>query len=146
MASLKSTIAALVVAMACSAPASAHDGVHIDGAYARFLPGAKSGAVFMVIENHSTAEERLISVTTDVAEKAELHTSKIGADGMAQMPLIDGGIALRGGESHVLERGGDHLMIMGLTRKVVSGDVITLTLTFEHAGVVVVEVPVDNAR
>lgn len=146
MASLKFAIAAFALAMLSVVPALAHDGVHIDGAYARFLPGAKSGAVFMIIENHSTAEERLISVSTDVAEKAELHTSMIGADGMAQMPPIEGGITLPGGESHALDRGGDHVMIMGLTRKVVDGDTITLTLTFEHAGVIIVEVPVDNAR
>lgn len=146
MAPLRSIIAALALANMSPVAAAAHDGVHIDGAYARFLPGAKSGAVFMTIENHSTADERLIAVATDVAEKADLHTSTISADGLAQMPPVDGGIAIPGGESHALERGGDHLMLMGLTRKVAGGDMITLTLTFEHAGVVVLEVPVDNAR
>ncbi len=146
MAPLKSIIAALALASMSPVAAVAHDGVHIDGAYARFLPGAKSGAVFLTIENHSTAGERLIAVATDVAEKASLHTSTINADGMAQMPPIVGGIAIPGGASHDLERGGDHVMLMGLTRKVADGDMISLTLTFEHAGVVVVEVPVDNAR
>jgi copper(I)-binding protein len=43
-------------------------------------------------------------------------------------------------------RGGDHIMLMGLTRAFKDGDMIHLTLTFEHAGVVDVDVPVDNAR
>ena len=37
-------------------------------------------------------------------------------------------------------------MLMGLTRPLKQGDVITLTLTFEHEGAVQVEAPVDNAR
>lgn len=135
-----------VLACALAIPAFAHDGVHIDGAYARVMPGAKTGAVFMSIENHASVDERLVAVATDAAERAELHTHKAGEDGTMQMLKIEGGIPIPAGESHDLERGGDHVMLMGLTRAVKDGDTIAMTLTFEHAGEVTVDVPVDNAE
>ncbi|MCY1127066.1 copper chaperone PCu(A)C [Frigidibacter sp. RF13] len=139
--------AALAASLALFATAAlAHDGVHIDDPYARFLPGAKSGAAFFVIENHATVDDRLVAVTSDVAEKTELHTHKMDASGMMQMGPIEGGIAIAAGESHALERGADHVMMMMLTRVPKEGEVIHLTLTFEHAGDVTVEVPVDNHR
>lgn len=140
------THALAVLACALALPAFAHDGVHIDGAYARVMPGAKTGAVFMSIENHASVDEVLTAITTDAAERAELHSHKAGEGGTMQMLKIEGGIPIPAGESHDLERGGDHIMLMGLTRAVKDGDTISMTLTFEHAGEVTVDVPVDNAE
>ena len=136
-----------LAALACvlAFPALAHDGVHVDGAYARVMPGAKTGAVFMSIENHASTDERLVGITTDAAERAELHTHKAGADGMMQMLKVEDGIVIPAGLTHDLERGGDHIMLMGVTRALKDGDTITMTLTFEHADAVTVEIPVDNA-
>lgn len=141
---MKYALAALACALAI--PAFAHDGVHVDGAYARVMPGAKTGAVFMAIENHATSEEKLLAITTDAAERAELHTHKTGEDGVMQMLKIEDGIVIPAGQIHELARGGDHVMLMGLTRDLKDGDTIAMTLTFEHAGEMTVEVPVDNAE
>ena len=46
----------------------------------------------------------------------------------------------------MLARGGDHVMLMGLTGPLKDGDSFPLTLTFEHAGNVTVDVVVDSAR
>lgn len=140
------TLALAILAAAFAFPALAHDGVHIDGAYARVMPGAKTGAVFMAIENHATADDRLMAITTESAERAELHTHKAGADGMMQMLKVEGGITIPAGTTHDLARGGDHIMLMGLTSDLKDGDTIAMTLTFEHAGEMTVEVPVDNAE
>ena len=48
--------------------------------------------------------------------------------------------------SHALARGGDHVMLLGLTRQLNDGDTVALTLTFEKAGEVKVDVPVDLQR
>jgi hypothetical protein len=63
-----------------------------------------------------------------------------------QMMHVPEGFAIPAGGEHALARGGDHVMLMGLTREVADGDVINLTLVFEKAGEIVVEAPVDNAR
>ena len=73
-----------------------------------------------------------------------MHTHSQNADGVMTMPAVPEGFPITAGGELVLERGGDHVMLMGLTRALKDGDMINLTLTFEHAGDVVVDVPVDN--
>ena len=63
-----------------------------------------------------------------------------------RMRPVEGGLELRAGSVLLLNRGGPHVMFMGLTDPWEDGDVIPLTLVFEHAGEIEVEVPVDLAR
>ena len=37
-------------------------------------------------------------------------------------------------------------MLMGLTRRLKDGDLVAITLIFEKAGEITVEIPVDNSR
>lgn len=128
-------------------PAFAHDGVHIENAYARTMGGiGKSGAIFLEMTNHSDTDDRLLDVRTDAAQKAQLHAHKDDGNGVMKMLHVPEGFAIPALGGYDLKRGGDHVMLMGLTRELKDGDIITLTLVFEHAGEVVVEAPVDNAR
>jgi hypothetical protein len=131
-----------------AAPVAAHDGVHVENAYALTSgPGAMSGAVFFEIVNHSTTSgDRLIAVASDVAERVELHTHLIDANGVARMIEVEDGFAVAPGETHMLMRGGDHVMLMGLTRPLADGDTFELRLVFEREGEMVIEVPVDLNR
>ena len=128
-------------------PAFANEGVQVNDPYAitRGAIGA-TGAVFFTVENHASVEDRLLAVTTDVAEKVEMHTHSQTADGVMTMPAVPEGFPIAAGGELVLQRGGNHIMLMGLTRALKDGDVIDMTLTFEQAGDVVVAVPVDNAH
>jgi copper(I)-binding protein len=141
---LKSSLAALALALA--QPAFAADTITVKDAYARFLPGAKAGAAFMVIENSAPEDDHLINVVSDAAERVELHTHKAGEGGMMQMIHVPEGFAIPANGQHALARGGDHVMLMGPTQAFTTGDTLTLTLTFQNAGDVVIEVPVDNVR
>ena len=142
--------AAAALALMLAAPAFAQEhpeGLHIHDVYARSNGAVGgSGAVFFMIHNNTETDDRLIAVATDVAQKAELHTHVESADGVMQMVQIEGGIALPSGEMHELARGGDHVMLMGLTRALKDGDQFSLTLTFEKAGEVQIEATIDNAR
>ncbi|MFM2356855.1 MAG: hypothetical protein RLZZ528_2591, partial [Pseudomonadota bacterium] len=84
--------AAAAASLLLGSAALAHDGVHINDAYARILPGARSGAAFFEVENHQTEDDVLLSVSSPVSDKAELHTHIHGSDGMMQMRPIEGGI------------------------------------------------------
>jgi periplasmic copper chaperone A len=127
--------------------ASAADIVEIEEPYVRVSGvSAKSGAVFMTILNPSTQDDRLVSVTTDIAERAELHTHTEDANGVMRMGEVTEGFPIPATEAHALDRGGDHIMLLGLTRALKQGDMVTLTLTFEKSGDITVEVPVDNER
>lgn len=141
-------IQALIAAvLLCAAPAFAHQGVHIENPYARTSGGiGGTGGIFLEITNHADVDDRLIGVASDIADRVEMHTSTASAGGVMSMSAVPEGFPVPALQSHALKRGGDHIMLMGLHQKLKNGDVIQLTLTFEKAGEVKVDVPVDNAR
>lgn len=137
--------AAILISMAFAAPAFADVVIH--DAYVRTAgPTARTGAAFLEIVNETDQADRLIAAASDVAMKVELHTHIMTSDGVMQMRQVENGFAIAAGETHLLKRGGDHVMLMGLTRSLAQGDIVEVTLTFENAGDIVVEVPVDLER
>jgi periplasmic copper chaperone A len=141
---LQTAVAAFAALIAL--PAFAHDGVHIHNAYARVIGGiGASGAVFFEIENHQDVADRLIAVSSPIAEKAELH-SHLDQGGVMKMLHVQDGFIVPALGFLELARGGDHVMLMGLKAEVKNGDVIELTLTFEQAGEVQVQAVIDNNR
>jgi periplasmic copper chaperone A len=144
---MKSLLAALAVTLAMPMTAFAGDAVAIVDPYARVSgASATSGAAFMVIENHTDVDDRLIGAASDVAQRVELHTHIQDANGVMQMRQVEDGFVVPAHGAHALARGGDHVMFLGLTRSLSDGDLVTLTLTFEKAGEVVATVPVDLNR
>ena len=139
------TLFAALIAICLAGAATAHDGIHVENAYARVaMANAPTAAVFMNIVNHAPKADRLIAVESDVAGRAELHTHVMSADGMMQMLPVDGGLPIDAAGTRSLARGGDHVMLIGLTQPLAEGAQFTLTLTFENAGKLVVVVPVRN--
>jgi copper(I)-binding protein len=144
--SLKSTIFAASAAAFLAFPAFAQ-GIDVQDPYARSASAmATTGAAFMVITNTGGAADRLIGASSDVAEKVELHTHKEDANGVMRMIHVEEGFELPEGGEIVMERGGHHVMFMGLKEPMAQGDMIDLTLVFEQAGEVAVQVPVDLDR
>lgn len=138
--------ALIAAALFAASPALAAD-ITINDAYARSAsPAAKSGAAFMEIVNTGTEDDRLIAAASDAAAKVELHTHKDMGDGVMKMMEVEEGFPVPAGGNHVLERGADHVMLMGLTGPMEQGETVTVTLTFEKAGDMVVEIPVDLER
>ncbi|WP_136440796.1 copper chaperone PCu(A)C [Pacificoceanicola onchidii] len=139
------SLAAAAASLTFAAPAFAD--IMIMDAYARSaMPGAKTGAAFMMIENTGAEADRLIDARADFAAKVELHTHEDQGDGVMKMMHVEEGFALPAGETHMLARGGDHVMFMGLTKPLVQGESVSVTLVFEKAGEKVIEIPVDLER
>ncbi|MEL0437510.1 copper chaperone PCu(A)C [Phycobacter sp. K97] len=137
-----SSVAALTLAGAAMA-----GGMMVHDAYARVSTKmSASGAAFMQIMNHTGADDRLINARSDVAERVELHTHLSDANGVMKMVHVEEGFAIPAGETHMLMRGGDHVMFLGLKETLHHGDMVPLTLVFEKAGEVSVDVPVDLER
>lgn len=119
----------------------------VDKAYARAVgASAMAGAAFMQITNQSGQDDILTGAKTNVSAMTELHTHIDDGDGVIKMRQIVGGIKLAAGETIVMKRGGDHVMLMGLNDSLDTGETLEITLTFKEAGDVMVEVPVDNDR
>jgi copper(I)-binding protein len=125
--------------------ASAH--MVIEDAYARASSAmAQSGAAFMTIFNHSDMDDRLIGVTSEAAERLELHTHIQDDAGVMRMVEVEEGFAIAAGETIALDRGGMHVMLLGLTAPLTQGEEIEITFTFEHADPVTHTITIDNER
>jgi copper(I)-binding protein len=136
----------LAASLALATPALAHDGVHVNAAYAVVASEeATTAAAFMSILNHATEEDILVSVTSSAADRVEMHTHAEDASGMMVMSEVEGGFAVPPEGTRALARGGDHLMLIGLTRPLVPGDRIDLQLTFSRGEVIDLILPVQDA-
>ena len=105
------------------------------------LPNAPAGGGFMTITNTGTEDDRLVSAASSVAARVELHEMAMEGDVMKMRPMAEG-IVIPAGETVSLEPGGLHVMFMGLSAPFIEGEAVTVTLTFEKAGSVDVELPV----
>ena len=144
--SLTRTAIAAAIAAFTALPALAGD-ITIEDPYARASTMmSKSGAAFMVIRNAGDSDDRLVSASSDVAQKVELHTHISDDNGVMQMVEVEEGFAIPAGGMHALARGGDHVMFLGLNRALEHGDTVTVTLSFEQAGDITVDIPVDLER
>lgn len=115
--------------------------IAVTGAYAR-SSNPRVGAAFMSIANSGARDCALTGVTSDVAEKVELHTHK-DEGGVMKMMAVDS-IPVPAGATHELARGADHIMMMGLKQPLKDGDHVVLTLDFGDCGSVPLDVAVDN--
>ena len=87
----------------------------------------------MKITNTGTAPDRLISGSSDVASKFEVHEMTM-ENGVAKMRPIKGGLEIKPGETVELKPGSFHVMFVGLKKPLASGEHIKGTLVFEKAG------------
>ncbi len=102
---------------------------------------ARAGAAYMTITNDGDSPDRLIGAEVDFAE-AQLHESSMDSGGVMRMQHLMDGIPVPAGETVTLARGGLHVMMMGLEAPLEPGDSFPLTLSFEQAGDIEVEVDV----
>lgn len=142
--SLRTFLAACVLALPTLPAVAGDTSIMIKDPYAR--SGTKSGAAFFTIMNHGDKDVRLIGAGTDGVKRVELHTHKEDDNGVMRMREIEGGIVIPAGGMHALKRGGDHVMFMGLDAPFEQGSTIAVTLEFENADAISLDIPVDNDR
>lgn len=136
------TSMAVLVALV-SSPSAAEQGrlIQIDRPWARAsIIKSRPAAVFMTIVNLGNKADRLVSVSSSMAEKVSVHLSEM-KNGVIQMnPMHD--LPLEAGEKVTLKPGGLHLMLMKLKAPLKKGKRLALTLKFEVAGKIDVQVPI----
>ncbi|TVP47959.1 MAG: copper chaperone PCu(A)C [Halomonas sp.] len=104
-------------------------------------PGAASGGGFVTLTNLGDTDDRLIDVSTTITERSEIHTMEVDGDVM-RMEHLPEGLKIPAGETVTLAPGGLHLMFMGLASPIEEGGSIPVTLTFEQAGSIEIELEV----
>ncbi|MCF1710027.1 copper chaperone PCu(A)C [Tabrizicola sp. J26] len=106
---------------------------------------AMAAGGYLAISNEGPEPDRLIGARADFAKETSIHESKTDAAGVTSMSEVKG-IDIPPGDTAVLERGGYHIMFMGLSQPLKEGDMVPVTLIFEKAGEVPVEFMVDPAN
>jgi copper(I)-binding protein len=131
-------LAGLVIANTALAQTSQ---LAVDNAWARATPDkAEAGVAYLTIR--SPTADRLVSVSSPVAQKAELHTMEMAGMVMKMRPLA--GLDIPAGQPVTLKPGGEHIMLEGLSAPLREGQSFPLTLTFEKAGAREVSVAVEK--
>ena len=127
--------------------ASAHEysagELHIEHPWSREMPAvAPTAAAYFVLHNQGTEADRLLSVSTPHAGKAELHEHS-HADGLMKMQQVQN-VAIPAGGAVKFAPMGYHVMLFNLKQQAKDGERFALTLTFEKAGAVEVQVAVQK--
>jgi hypothetical protein len=94
--------------------------------------------MFMVVENHSGSPRAIVGVTTDAAEKAELHEAKVNPTTkmMSMTPVSQ--IAIPANGTATLQPGGFHIMMFNLKTRPIAGDTVNATLKLDDGSTVAV--------
>ncbi|MFJ7064275.1 copper chaperone PCu(A)C [Streptomyces sp. NPDC101115] len=92
---------------------------------------------FLTITNSGDTADKLTSVTSGISDDVQIHETK-----NQKMQKVESFDIPANGELK-LERGGSHIMFMGLKKQPKQGEKVAIELHFEKAGPIKVELPVE---
>ncbi len=104
-------------------------------------PPGGSAALYLRVRNEGGEGDRLIGLSAPIAPHASLHRTRVEA-GRATMKAAPEGFPVGPGEVLQLTPGGRHGMLMGIASPPEVGTTVAVTLSFEKAGAVTLQVPV----
>jgi copper(I)-binding protein len=117
--------------------------IRVEHPWARATIGqAKTGAAYMTFVNTGGAPDRLLGATSPAAERAEAHAHTMEGNVMKMHPVQ--AIEVAPGSPTVLKPGGLHIMLFGLKAPLKAGETFPVTLSFERAGPLTVDVLVEQ--
>lgn len=137
----------LLALLSSSLFAAAHDyqvgELQIEHPWSREMPPvAPTTAAYFILHNRGASADRLLSVASPVAGKAELH-QHLHEDGVMKMQQVQDVLIPAAGEAR-FEPMGYHVMLFNLKQQLKVGERFPLRLTFEKAGTVEVDVQVQQ--
>jgi len=143
---IRTLLTAVALLLASNTIASAHSyklgGLEIGHPWARATPPtAPTGGGFLTITNTGTSADRLLSASSPAATSVQIHEVKMEGNVM-RMREREGGLEIAPGATVTLAPGNLHLMMMGLKAPFKQGEKVPVTLVFEKAGKIEVELAV----
>lgn len=105
-------------------------------------PGAKVGVGYLEIRNKGSQPDRLLSATTSVAKRVEMHVTEHAGEVAKMRQLRAFEVPAR--ERLELRPGGAHLMLVDLVEPLKKGERFGMTLRFERAGEIEVQFEVQE--
>jgi len=131
-----------VIITATNAQEYQHGKLKIDHPWARVTIPGRPAAGYMIVHNQGDAD-KIISASSPAANRIEMHTTTM-KDGVMRMRAtkhVD--VPAKG--SVEFKSGGFHLMIFGLKPSVKQGSKLPLTVVFDKAGPVKMELVVKKS-
>lgn len=107
-------------------------GLSLDEPWVRLTIPGRPAAGYVKIRNSGGQDDAIVSASSAMAERVELHTHIMEGSVMKMRPAKE--IAVPAGTGAELKPGGHHLMIFGLDAGVKPGSEIPLVLTFRKSG------------
>lgn len=140
--SAAATVLACGLALAAGQAVAAGN-ITVSQAFARpTVPGQPTGGAYISIENKGKVADTLKSVSSPIAKSTEVHTMKMDGDVMKMREV--GSIDIKPSEKITMQPGdGYHIMLMGLSKPLKTGDRFPMTLNFAKAGKINVDVAVE---
>ena len=128
-------------ALACE-PVTVGD-ITVEAPWSRVSLGTqRPGVVYLTIRNDGETDDALIGIATPIAGMPMIHET-VNTDGVVSMPHVME-VPVAAGETVALEPGSYHAMLMDLTEELEEGGSFPVTLTFEQAGEITVDVQVRS--
>jgi copper(I)-binding protein len=123
-------------------PAAALNGLSLSRPWARpdrAVPTLAGG--FLTIRDAGAAD-RLVAAQSPLAERVEIHAIKVVGADIFMRPLPDG-LVIPADSTIELKPRGYHLLLVGLKAPPVEGSRLPVTLTFEKAGRIEIELAIE---
>ena len=136
---LKSLSVVALMALSTSAWAE----IHASQAWSRFTaPSVPTGVVFMQLHNSGPNADALVSASSPVAKKVEIHNhiNDKGVMRMRQVAKVD----VPAGQSVSLQPGGYHVMLIGLKKPLKLNDTFPVTLKYQSGKTQKITATVNN--
>jgi copper(I)-binding protein len=138
---LSTSLSALL--LLASSSLLAESSISVSEPYVRAVPpGTPNSAAFMTLTNKGSSDNALVSATSPASKVVELHTHTMD-NGMMKMRQVEK-IDLPVGKSAVLEPGGLHVMLIGLTGDLKPGEQVDLTLKFADGSEQQIKAPIKS--
>jgi len=102
-----------------------------------------NGALYFVVDNSTKQDDALIKAESDAAESVELHLSSMDAAGNMSMTPQEK-VDIPSGQKVEFKPGGLHVMLIQLKKDLEPGQTIHVTLTFEKAKQIELDVIVQE--
>jgi copper(I)-binding protein len=133
----------LLVFLWLSACSGEQKGMEAHEPWARSAAQGENSAVYLVLHNHSSTADELLSAECDCASATEIHQSMEDGSGMMQMSPMES-VSLAAHSEVNFEPGGLHIMLVGLRQDLKVGAQIIVVLHFKNHPDLKVTVPVQE--
>ena len=96
----------------------------------------------MIITNKGTVADRLVAARSNTSDKVEIHEMQMDGNVM-RMREVKNGLEIPPGATVALKPGGYHIMFMELKAPLAKDAKVPLTLVFEKAGSIDIQLNVE---